>query len=131
MADLVALPKLALLGTFVGLLVGIFGGLCARRQNYRVFVVGIVLLGLAAALLMHAAGGEESSPSRERLVVTSFFLSVAPVVVLFLFVPGLMVRRGASLRAIVATSVATSIVASPFWMLHTIILICRMGIECL
>jgi len=125
--------ELILASTCIGFVVGALACLCATRKSYRAFVVGVVALGFGVALFayLYDARHFATSASRMRLYAAYEALSVAPLVVLFLFLPGLMVRQGASLRWILATSIATSIVASPFYVCYNLILMCSIGIDCL
>jgi uncharacterized membrane protein YhaH (DUF805 family) len=127
------IAKFALGGTCVGLVVGVLGWLCAKRRRYWAFAVGVTLLGFVAAFFLHYedAAFFAKSASRERLYAVFELLSVAPLALVFLFLPGLLVRRGASARSILATSVATSIVAMPVWLFYGLALGCGMGIDCL
>jgi hypothetical protein len=58
MSDLAIFGKIALCGAPVGFVAGVLGGLCARRRRYRDFVVGVTLLGLAAAVLLQVLDAE-------------------------------------------------------------------------
>jgi hypothetical protein len=90
------------------------------------------MLGVAAAVYFYVDDTVHyaESDSRGRLYAVFNSLFVAPVAALFFVSPGLLVKRRASLLALLTSSIITTIVASPFWLLYGLVLGCVMGIDC-
>ena len=128
------LLKLLCAATGVGVAVGILASTCARRQAFVGFVIGICVLAfLAVAYFQYYSAVHFSSSytSRENLYAAFNALSVAPAAILFIVWPGKLVKRGAAAWKLFLAAIATSVAASPIWVLYGVALGCGMGIDCL
>ena len=98
------------------------------------FVVGICLLALFSAAYFQyysAVHFSSSYTSRENLYAAFNALSVAPAAILLIVCPGKLVKRGAQTQSLFLAAIATSVAASPIWVLYGVALGCSMGIDCL
>ena len=123
---------MSLLVVPVGLLLfGVVGGLaayCSRRRTYRVFVLGLLLLA-ATWMVVQVSLHMVYIPLLRAISISA--VEVAPLVIVYLIVPGLIVRRrGANSRVLISAFLATA-VAFPLWCLYDFVAFCYFVPDCL
>jgi hypothetical protein len=111
----------------LGIYVGVIAVTCSQLQAYRSYLwcvaVPTVLCFVAALALNLSA-----SPHRLTLRAVLLYLAIfAPIGILYSFMPGLMVKRGAPTRSILSATAVTTAVGIPIWYGYCLLLVCSSG----
>ncbi len=102
--------------------------LCAKSRAHRAYLAGVAILTAIGTLLAFAS----LPPHHSRLGGALFVVVMyAPLGVLYAFVPGYLVRRGASRREILFTTFIMTLVGIPIWIGYALYVSCYTGHDCL
>jgi hypothetical protein len=101
--------------------------LCAKQRAHKAYLACVAVLTAAGIALVFTSLPPHHSGLEGAILSVVMY---APLGALYGFVPGYLVRRGATRREILFTTAAVTLVGVPVWFGYALYVSCYLGHDC-